>query len=264
MSTNCRQAFLIRCSKNNFSSFQNSVVTLCNNHTNKMKAFSDYQNPALAADLVVFGYAGGALSVLLLKRSEVPFKGGWSLPGAFVQLEETMEQTGLRVLQTKLGMSGIFLEQLYTFDKPRRDPRGRVVSVAYYALVNPENFSRSAGTLSEDARWVPLEKLPKLAFDHNAIFEAALDRLRSKIIYNPVGFELLNERFTMSELHALYECILDAPIDRRNFSKKVQGAGLVTPTGEKRTGGKNRPADLFQFNKDTRNLSFHLTPPQQS
>ncbi len=226
-----------------------------------MKAFADYQNPALAVDLVVFGYTAGQLSVLLLHRTEAPFKGGWCLPGAFVQMEETLEHTGQRVLETKLGMGNIFLEQLYTFDKPKRDPRGRVVSVAYYALVNGEAFTQSAGTLAEDARWTPLEKLPKLGFDHDAIFGMALTRLRSKILYQPVGFELLDQRFTMSELHALYECILDSPIDRRNFNRKMLQTGFVALAGEKRTGGKNRPADLYQFNKDVQNSSFNLSTP---
>jgi 8-oxo-dGTP diphosphatase len=240
---------------------QNLVVTLCHNYTNNVKPFADYQNPALATDLVVFGYTAGELSLLLLHRTEAPYKGSWCLPGAFVQLEETLEETGQRVLETKLGMSTIFLEQLYTFDKPRRDPRGRVVSVAYYALVNGEAFSQSAGTLSADARWTPVSKLPKLGFDHNVIFQTALARLRSKILYLPVGFELLDQRFTMSELHALYECILDSPIDRRNFNRKMLQTGFVALAGEKRTGGKNRPADLYQFNKDAQNISFNLTTP---
>ena len=234
---------------------------MCHNYTNNMKAFADYQNPALAVDLVVFGYAAGELSVLLLHRTEDPFKGGWCLPGAFVQMEETLESTGHRVLQTKLGMENIFLEQLYTFDKPKRDPRGRVVSVAYYALVNGEAFSQSAGTLSADARWTPVGRIPKLGFDHEAIFQTALARLRSKILYQPVGFELLEDRFTMSELHALYECILDSPIDRRNFNRKMLQTGFVALAGEKRTGGKNRPADLYQFNKEAQNNSFSLSTP---
>lgn len=222
------------------------------------KSFSSYQNPAIATDIVVFGYSQEKLSVLLLNRKDAPFKNEWTLPGAFLQMEETFEQACTRVLDTKLGIIKLYLEQLYSFDEPDRDPRGRVISVAYYSLVNPSKFELSAGSMANDVLWFDIEKMPKLGFDHKTIFDAALQRLRSKILYFPVGFELLDEVFTMSELHRLYECILDTEIDRRNFSRKILDAEYITHTGIKREGVKNRQPDLYRFNKQLRKNNFHL------
>ena len=203
-----------------------------------MKPFSAYKNPALAIDLVVFGYHENRLSVLLLNRKEEPFKDSWTLPGAFLQMEETFAEACTRVLQTKLGIGRLFLEQLYTFDDPQRDPRGRVISVSYYALVNPQKFRIAAGTMANDVQWFDAGRLPAPGFDHKAIFTKALQRLRSKIMYFPVGFELLDDLFTMSELHHLYECILDTAIDRRNFSRKILDAEYIINAGAKREGLK--------------------------
>jgi len=171
-----------------------------------MKPFSSYKNPALAVDLVVFGYHEQNLSVLLLNRKEAPFKDQWTLPGAFLQIEETFQQTCSRILKTKLGMDDVYLEQLFSFDDPARDPRGRVISVTYYALVNPHKLEIAAGKMANDVQWFNVKKIPALGFDHKKIFDKALQRLKSKILYFPVGFELLDELFTMSELHQLYEC----------------------------------------------------------
>jgi 8-oxo-dGTP diphosphatase len=223
-----------------------------------VKSFSSYQNPALATDLIVFCYNHDQLSVLLLNRNEEPFKDTWTLPGAFLQMEETFLDACARVLQTKLGMDHIFLEQLYTFDEPGRDPRGRVVSVAYYALVNPEKIAIAVGSMANDVQWFNVKKLPRLGFDHKNIFTAALQRLRSKILYFPVGFQLLDELFTMPELHALYECILDTEIDRRNFTRKIIDSEYVINTGEKRAAGKNRHPDLYRFNKKLKQNNFNL------
>lgn len=223
-----------------------------------MKPFSAYQNPSLAVDIVVFGYSNNILSVLLLNRKEEPFKDTWTLPGAFLQLEETFLDTCSRVLQTKLGMDCIYLEQLYSFDEPDRDPRGRVIAVAYYALVNPEKVAVTAGTMANDVQWFPVRKIPKLGFDHKKMFAAALQRLRSKILYFPVGFQLLDDLFTMPELHQLYECILDTPIDRRNFTRKIIDSEYVIQTGQKRAGGQNRHPDLYRFNKKLKQNNFNL------
>jgi 8-oxo-dGTP diphosphatase len=208
--------------------------------------------------MVVFGYSEGTLSVLLLNRKEDPFKGTWTLPGAFLQMEETFPAACNRVLQTKLGIGSLYLEQLYTFDKPDRDPRGRVLSVTYYSLVNPRKFRIAAGTMANDVQWFDVARLPGLGFDHKEIFKAALKRLRSKILYFPVGFELLDDVFTMSELHQLYESILDTEIDRRNFSRKILDAEYIINTGTKREGLKNRHPDLFRFNKKLKKNNFSL------
>ena len=223
-----------------------------------MKTFSSYINPALAIDVVVFGYHERQLSVLLLNRKEEPFMGKWTLPGAFLQMEETFAACCTRVLQTKLGMAQLFLEQLYTFDDVARDPRGRVVSVAYFSLINPAKFEVAAGSMANDVQWFALQSLPPLGFDHEAIFASAYKRLKSKILYYPVGFELLDELFTMSELHQLYECILGTEIDRRNFSRKILDAGYIINSGKKREGLKNRHPELFHFNKDLKENNFQL------
>lgn len=223
-----------------------------------MKSFSAYRNPAVAADIVLFGYDQQKLSVLLLNRKEEPFKDMWTLPGAFLQVEESLEDACTRVLHTKLGMSKLYMEQLYTFDDPQRDPRGRVISVSYYALINPSRFKVTAGTMTNDVQWFNAGKFPRLGFDHKGILLTALKRLRSKILYFPVGFELLDELFTMSELHQLYECILDTEIDRRNFARKILDTEYIVNTGMKREGGKNRHPELFRFNKKLKKNNFSL------
>jgi len=223
-----------------------------------MKPFHSYQNPSLAVDLVVFGYSKQQLAVLLLNRKEEPFKDRWVLPGAFLQMEERFRDTCSRVLKTKLGMDDVYMEQLYSFDEPERDPRGRAIAVAYYALVNPARVAISAGNMANDVAWFNIRELPNLGFDHHAIFEIALQRLRSKITYFPVGFELLDELFTMPELHELYECILDTTIDRRNFRRKIMDSEYIINTGTKREGAQNRHPDLYKFNKKLKKNSFQI------
>ena len=223
-----------------------------------MKAFHSYQNPSLAVDLVVFGYSKQQLAVLLLNRKEEPFKDQWVLPGAFLQMEERFRDTCSRVLKTKLGMDDVYMEQLYSFDEPARDPRGRAIAVAYYALVNPARVAISAGNMANDVAWFNIKELPQLGFDHHAIFDIALQRLRSKITYFPVGFELLDELFTMPELHELYESILDTTIDRRNFRRKIMDSEYIISTGTKREGAQNRHPDLYKFNKELKKNSFQI------
>lgn len=223
-----------------------------------MKPFNSYQNPSLAVDLVVFGYQHNALSVLLLNRNEAPFKDQWTLPGAFLQMEERFRDTCSRILKTKLGMDDLYLEQLYSFDDLQRDPRGRVIAVAHYALVNPSRFAISAGSMANDVQWFNVQKIPALGFDHTNIFNMALQRLQSKIQYHPVGFELLDEQFTMTELHELYECILGIAIDRRNFRRKMLDAAYIINTGKKREGLQNRHPELYTFNKKLKSFQVNF------
>jgi 8-oxo-dGTP diphosphatase len=223
-----------------------------------MKPFHAYRNPSLAVDIVVFGYSANELSVLLLKRKEEPFAGGWTLPGAFLQVEERFVDTCSRILQTKLGMDKLYLEQLFSFDDPERDPRGRAISVAYYALINPALVQVSAGRMAHDVQWINHINLPALGFDHRQIFKMALHRLRNKILYFPLGFELLDDQFTMTELHELYECILDMPLDRRNFRRKILASEYLLPTGAKREGLQNRHPELYVFNKKLKQNNFQL------
>jgi len=223
-----------------------------------MQTFDSYKNPSIAIDLVVFGYHEARLFVLLLNRKEEPFKDCWTLPGAFLQMDESFQDTCSRILKTKLGMANLYLEQLYSFDDLQRDPRGRVISVTYYALVNPSKFDISAGKMANDVKWQEVNKMPKLGFDHTALFKKALQRLKSKILYYPVSFELLDDLFTMTELQELYECILGVEIDRRNFRRKILDSEYIINTGTRREGLQNRAPDLYKFNKKLKPNNFNI------
>ena len=209
-----------------------------------------HQTIKVAVDAVVFGYRNQALHLLLIQRKLEPYRGGWALPGGFVLDNESLEAAVHRELSEETNVTINYLEQLYTFGQPNRDPRFRTVAVAYYALVKPEAFAIAASTDAEDVRWFDVRELPDLAFDHAEIIQHALQRLRSKLRYEPVGFGLLSEKFLFSDFEKLYATILDKPIDRRNFRKKVLSFGLLTELDEKRSDGKGRPANLFQFNEN--------------
>jgi 8-oxo-dGTP diphosphatase len=209
----------------------------------------EYPRPALTVDCVVLGFGGGDLQVLLIRRGLEPFAGSWALPGGFVDMDEDLDQAARRELEEETRLHDVFLEQLYTFGKPGRDPRGRVVSVAYYALVRPDQHPAAGGSDASEAAWHPVGAPPALAFDHAAILQTALDRLRGKIRYQPVGFELLAKRFTLGQLQSLYEAILGRRIDKRNFRKKLLAFDFIVPTEEFTTGGAHRPARLHRFDR---------------
>ena len=209
-----------------------------------------YPRAALTVDGVVFGFDAGELKVLLIQRALEPFKGKWALPGGFVRVEETLDDAVRRELVEETGIDDIFLEQLYTFGTVKRDPRERVVSVAYYALVKLSEHHAKAATDAANAQWFPVSQLPKLAFDHAEIVAMALARLQSKVRYQPIGFELLPPKFTLSDLQHLYEVILGTELDKRNFRKKVLGFGLLVALNETQVGGRHRPAQLFRFDAD--------------
>src|SRR5881296_3787984 len=182
-----------------------------------------YPRPALTVDCVVFGFDEGELKILLIARGLEPFKGRWALPGGFVRVDETLDAAARRELQEEAGLTNVFLAQLYTFGAVDRDPRERVVSVAYYALVKLSEHEAKAATDAANARWFPVSKVPRLAFDHGEILSMALARLKGKVRYQPIGFELLPPKFTLSQLQHLYEAILETPLDKRNFRKKIIG-----------------------------------------
>ncbi len=209
------------------------------------------QNIKVAVDAVVFGYTSKeGLSVLLIKRNINPFKNTWALPGGLVGNNETLEEAIQRELKEETGVSINYLEQLYSFGNINRDPRNRVVSVAYYGLVKPDAFELYADTDAADVAWFNIKKLPPLAFDHPDIIAAARERLKSKILYQPIGFELLDEKFAFSELEKLYMAVLDRAIDRRNFKKKVLKFGFIEQTTEKQAlDGAGRPGNLYRFNQ---------------
>lgn len=207
----------------------------------------EYPRAALTVDCVVFGFDESELKVLLIERGLAPFKGRWALPGGFVRVDETVDDAARRELAEETGLSKVFLEQLYTFGSLKRDPRERVVSVAYYALVKQAEHPATGATDASDARWFPVSALPELAFDHETIFQTALERLRGKVRYEPIGFELLPQKFTLSQLQHLYETVLQTALDKRNFRKKILSMELLIPLDEQLRTGAHRPAQLFRF-----------------
>ena len=208
----------------------------------------EYPRAALTVDCVVFGLDEGDLKVLLIERGLEPFKGKWALPGGFVRVDETLESAAGRELEEETGVREVFLEQLFTFSAIKRDPRERVVSVAYYALVNLADHITRAATDASDAQWFPATKPPKLAFDHAGILSLALARLRGKLRYEPIGFELLPKKFTLTQLQHLYETVLGMQIDKRNFRKKVLSFDFLQALEETQREGAHRPAQLYRFN----------------
>lgn len=205
----------------------------------------------LSVDAVIFGYdPDDGISVLLIKRNIDPYKGWWALPGGLVKTQETLEHAVRRELKEEAGIEVQYLEQLYTFGDTDRDPRNRAVTVAYYGLVRPKNFRLVAKTDADDAKWFNIKDLPRLAFDHKAILDMAISRLRGKLAYEPVGFELLDQKFPFSDLEKLYQTLLDKELDRRNFKKKIMAYGFLEETKEKKQyKNAGRPAALFRFNK---------------
>ncbi len=203
----------------------------------------------LTVDAVVFGYEAGNISVLLVKRKYEPYQNAWALPGGFVLENENLEQAIERELSEETGVKINYLEQLYTFGDLARDPRGRVVSVAYFGLVKPNAFQLQASTDAELAEWFHIDTLPKLAFDHKKIFKMALERLQAKITYEPIGFELLDKKFPFSDLEKVYTTLLRREIDRRNFKKKMMSLKVLDELDEKISIGRGRPASLFSFNQ---------------
>lgn len=202
----------------------------------------------VTVDVVLFTIREKKLAVLLVKRINNPFSGVWALPGGFVQKDESVDEAALRELQEETSVSRIYLEQLYTFGDPERDPRGRVITVSYYALINWENFQLRARTDTSEAKWFPVQELPKLAFDHREIIRYALERLQHKVNYTTICFQLLPKRFALSELQQAYEIILTQKLDKRNFRKKMTQLRILKDTGEMKTdGGPQRPAKLYSF-----------------
>ncbi len=216
---------------------------------NKQKYCYDYPRPALTTDCVIFGFDETDLKVLLIERGIEPFKGKWAFPGGFVQMDENTEDGAKRELFEETGLKDIFIEQLYTFSDVDRDPRGRVVTVAYYALVSLNKFAPTAGDDANKAAWFSVRDIPTLAFDHEKILRMALYRIKGKIRYQPIGFELLPEKFTFTELQHLYEVVLETPLDRRNFRKKFLNMDLLIELDEKQQGVAHKAANYYKFDK---------------
>jgi len=211
----------------------------------------DSDQLALTVDCVVFGLDDEDLKVLLIQRAHAPFEGKWALPGGFVENHETVDEAAKRELCEETGLKRIYLEQLYTFGEVDRDPRQRVVTVAYYALVNICDHRMKAATDARNAAWFSVSQPPTLAFDHKKILKAARKRLQGKVRYQPIGFELLPEKFTLTQLQKLYETILELkqPLDKRNFRRKVLSMGLLDETDEVQQDVSHRAARLYRFDE---------------
>ena len=207
-----------------------------------------YPHPAVTTDCVIFGFNGERLQVLLIERGIEPFKGRWAFPGGFLKMDETAEEGAKRELKEETGLENAYIQQLHTFSAPNRDPRERVITIAYYALVKIQEVK--GGDDAASARWFPLDEIPPLAFDHDYILRMATQRLREQIHFQPIGFELLLEKFTIKELQSLYEAILGINFDRRNFAKKMLHLEILTELDETIWPTPKREARLYKFNSD--------------
>jgi 8-oxo-dGTP diphosphatase len=205
--------------------------------------------PAVTVDVVIFRLHEDALKVLLIQRAFPPHKGKWALPGGFVNIAETLEEAALREMEEETGVRDVYLEQLYTFGDPKRDPRGRVITVAYFALIS-KDVKVQAGEEATHAEWHPVIKVPELAFDHDKILKYAVQRLRYKLEYSSIGFELLPDEFTLSELQKAYEIVLAEKLDKRNFRSRILESGVLVETKHSHLApGQGRPARLYRYRK---------------
>jgi 8-oxo-dGTP diphosphatase len=222
-------------------------------------AASSFEKPSVTVDIVILTVHNGSLKVLLVKRLEHPFKDSWSLPGGFVGINESLDEAATRILEQKGQLKGVFLEQLYTFGSVKRDPRMRIISVSYYALVEFEQIKESTNlglfqvSFDEKKNIVTIKDNAKtthaLAFDHAEILATAIKRIRGKLEYAPLGFELLPERFTLRQLQEIHETILDKRLNKDSFRRKVLASGMIKATGELERGKDFRPAELYELKR---------------
>jgi 8-oxo-dGTP diphosphatase len=210
---------------------------------------SFYEQPGVTVDLVIFTVNEDRLQVLLVRRAEEPYMGFWSIPGGFLHKGESLEDAAARVMKEKTGVNGVYLEQLYTFGEPERDPRARIITVTYLALIPWQNLPQPESRKVSGLSWFAIDQAPQLAFDHQEILEYALSRLRAKAGYSNIVYGLLPEAFRLSDLQKMYEIIFNQKLDKRNFRKRMLGSGLLQETGKKELSGAHRPAMLYQFKK---------------
>lgn len=217
-----------------------------NQDTNDIR---QYERPAVTVDVLIFTILDGGLKVALIKRGVPPYKGKWAIPGGFVHMDESLEEAAQREIEEEAGVANVYLEQLYTFGDPRRDPRWRVITVSYFALVPGDRVHLTAATDATEARWFDPVDAPPLAFDHRQILQTGVERLRSKLGYSSIAYGLLPPHFRLSELQKVYEVILVQELDKRNFRKKIMALDLLEATGKMDTSGAHRPAQLYRFKK---------------
>ncbi len=207
-----------------------------------------YERPSVTVDVVMMSLRQRDLQVLLIKRRSWPYEGMWAIPGGFVNIDESLETAAKRELQEETGVQDVYLEQLYTFGDPGRDPRTRVITVVYFALLDSERLQVKAASDAADVGWFSVYDLPPLAFDHDRILDYTLNRLRGKLEYTTIAFNLLPEQFTLRELQRVYEIIHHRKLDKRNFRKKILSTNILEDTGDKKMEGTHRPARLYRFN----------------
>lgn len=205
---------------------------------------------AFSVDNVIFGFDDGALKILLIKRKEEPFVGQWALPGDLVDPAEDLRDAPKRVLKMLTGLEDVFLEQVFTFGKVNRHPMGRVITVAYFSLININNVTPVASSFAEEVAWHPISEIDTLAFDHNGILRKCFSKLKEYVRHRPIGFELLPEAFTLSHLQALYEAVLEKELDKRNFRKKILSMKILVDVRQIQSGVAHRPAKLYRFDHD--------------
>ncbi len=211
--------------------------------------FADFLHFGLSVDCVIFGYHSGSLRVLLIQRGAEPFKDSWAIPGDLVYPDEDLNNSANRILTHLTGLKNIYFEQFHAFGSVDRHPVGRVITIGYYSLVRSENYQPVASMWAKNVKWFDIEDLPKLAFDHSEIINKAILNLRKKVRTEPVGFELLPEKFTLLELQGVYEALLSERFDKPNFRKKILSMNVITPLNEVETNVAHRPAKLFNFDK---------------
>lgn len=215
--------------------------------------FTEFFQFGLSVDCVVFGHHHNQLRVLLIERGAEPFKGHWALPGDLVPMDQDLEESASDVLTKLTGLQDIFMEQFYTFGDLKRHPAGRVATVAYYSLVNSDNYQPVASSWANNTKWFSIDELPELAFDHRSIVSRAIRTLKRRVRYRPVGFELLPEKFTLLDLQSLYETLLATKFDKPNFRKKILSMDLLIHLDEVQSNVSHRPAKLFKFDEERYN-----------
>ena len=214
----------------------------------ELKYHYKYPHPSVTTDCVIFGFDGTRLNILLVERGIEPFKGRWAFPGGFLKMDETALQGAKRELFEETGLKDAYIHQFHAFSGVDRDPRERVITIAYFALVRISEVK--GGDDAAKAQWFPLDKVPSLAFDHDQILREATNELRRQIHFEPIGFELLPKVFTMPQLQTLYEAILDVKFDRRNFARKFLTLGLLDMADPDQERNGTRTPVLYRFNAD--------------